>query len=268
MTTINKTFYISSGRLNAMYTLRYQMISTGTEHAYCVDNYVCNLSTDSALATKKAQDYVDRFRDRVGENSNLKIVFEGEPYFELFEMRSVEGRGKLSMQDTLRLAQVELGVMPFGKNKGKVLKDLPMNTVLWWADQVNDESASSSFVFNAVCAACLGIALDMGYIAKRQEIKEERERRDALSDYIGIPKERLVFEGTIESIIALDPVEVAWNTFSYRYINKVLVGDNVVIYIGNALGDKGESVKFKATVKEHSEYKGTKQTVVQRPSIL
>lgn len=49
-------------------------------------------------------------------------------------------------------------------------------------------------------------------------------------------------------------------------MNKILVGDNVVIYFGKELGKPGEDITIKATVKAHQEYKGIKQTIVNRPA--
>ena len=40
---------------------------------------------------------------------------------------------------------------------------------------------------------------------------------------------------------------------------------NVFHYRGNRLGQKGDAIKIKATVKAHDEYDGTKQTVIERP---
>jgi hypothetical protein len=42
---------------------------------------------------------------------------------------------------------------------------------------------------------------------------------------------------------------------------------NVVVYVGKKLGDAGEKLVMKATIKSHEEYKGVKQTKVSRPFI-
>lgn len=260
---ITQNFYISSGAKNAMYTLRYERHSVGKEMAYCVDNYVCNLSTDAEKAEQKAKEYFDRFYDRVGENEEFKLNYCGGADFQLFERRN-----KLSVRATEQLEELDQGIMPFGKNKGKVISELPMNTILWWADNIKEVSSAEDAVFQAVCAYCLGIALEKGYIAKREADVEERQRRDALSEYMGEVKDRLTLEGVIDAVIHLDPIQVAWNAWAERTMNKIVVGDNVVIYVGKQLGEKGETIKFKATVKSHAEYKGVKQTIVQRPSLM
>lgn len=260
-TLTTQTYFISSGRLNAMYTLRVARSGDG----YAIDNYICNLSTDPDKAEAKAREYFDRIRARMPDTDNFKMTFAGYADFELGVRR-----GKLSIWDTERLERAEAGVMPFGKHEGKRLEDLPMPTVLWWADQAKECSmeARGNVVFQAVCAACMGIALDKGYIATREAKREEMAARDASSQYVGELKQRLVFEGEVEAVVCLGETQVAWNQYSTRYLTKIRCGENIVIYFGNQIAEKGDSIKFKATVKDHNERNGVKQTIVQRPTII
>ncbi|UZS00407.1 hypothetical protein [Serratia phage SMP] len=258
----SKIFYISSGAKNAMYTLRTIIRGNGFE----VDNYICNLATDPERAEEKAEVYFDAFVARVGNSSAIKFLYQGYADFQLFE-RS----GALSVLDTERLTEVENGIMPFGKHKGRVIEELPMYTILWWADQASDAHNIKERVFQAVCARCLGVALDKGYIEQRKIDREERaaaeEAAKAASNYIGEVKQRLEFEGVIEASIDLGAKQVAWNTWVENYLNKIMVNGNVVIYFGKCLGEKGDAIKMKATVKEHNERDGMKQTIVNRPSV-
>lgn len=255
---ITATYFISSGRKNAMYTLRVER--RGGE--YVSDNYICNLSTDPDKAEEKAREYFDRWSARHGETEYFKPVFAGFADFELFTRR-----GKMSVVDTERLELVEQGIMPFGKNKDKKFIDLPMNTVLWWADQGKEENIESKGdVFQAVCAACMGVALEKDYIAKREEIRQERLERNARSEYIGEIKQRLDFEGKIEAVVSCGMQQVSYNGWIEKFMNKILVGDNVVVYFGKPLGEPGEEIKIRATVKAHEEYNGVKQTIVNRPA--
>ncbi len=260
-TLTTQTYVISSGRLNAMYTLR--VVRSG--NGFFVDNYICNLSTDPDKAEAKAREYYDRIRDRIADSECFKMTFAGYADFELGQRRA-----KLSIWDTERLEIAEAGIMPFGKHEGKRLEDLPMPTVLWWADQVKEcnEEAGKSVVFQAVCNMCLGIALDKGYIVAREQKREAQAIRDASSNYVGEPKQRLVFEGEVELVVSLGETQVAWNAYVTRYLTKVRCGGNVIIYFGNRIAEKGDVIKFKATVKEHKERDGVKQTIVQRPALL
>lgn len=257
MTKVTATYFISSGRKNAMYTLRVER--RGGE--YTSDNYICNLSTDPDKAEEKAREYYDRMVDRLNKSDTLEMVFQGFADFDLFERR-----GKLSVYDTEKLEMVEQGIMPFGKHKGKVIADLPMYTILWWADQVAGENNGD--VFQAVCSYCMGVALDKGYIAKREEIRKERDEINAKSNFIGEPKQRLEMKGVVEQVISLGFTQVSYYTEVEKFLTKIRVGDDVVVYFGNNIAEKGDEITFKATVKEHSEYNGVKQTTVQRVKVL
>lgn len=90
-TVVTTTYFISSGRKNAMYTLRVERRGGG----YTSDNYICNLSTDPEKAEAKAREYFDRVSARLTETDTFKMVFQGFADFDLFERR-----GKLSVFDT------------------------------------------------------------------------------------------------------------------------------------------------------------------------
>ena len=79
-TVVTTTYFISSGRKNAMYTLRVERRGGG----YTSDNYICNLSTDPEKAEAKAREYFDRVSARLTETDTFKMVFQGFADFDLF----------------------------------------------------------------------------------------------------------------------------------------------------------------------------------------
>jgi hypothetical protein len=94
-----------------------------------------------------------------------------------------------------------------------------------------------------------------GWAAKRAE-------EGAASNWIGTVGAREVFTLTIHRIIEID----GQYGLSFLHILKDRDG-NVVIYKGTkVLGDMGEIVTVKATVKEHGEREGVKQTKIARPA--
>lgn len=94
-----------------------------------------------------------------------------------------------------------------------------------------------------------------GFVAKRAE-------EAAVSNWIGTVGKREVFTVTIRHIIVLNGV---YGT-SYLHILNDAAG-NVVIYKGTkCLGDNGETLTVKATVTEHGEREGVKQTKIARPA--
>lgn len=96
------------------------------------------------------------------------------------------------------------------------------------------------------------IALVKGEVAKLQ--------LNATSSYIGAVGDRIEIVGTIERVITTE------SFYGIKHINIIRCNDgNVVLYRGNYIGGKDDAVHIMATVAEHTEYNGVKQTIVQRP---
>ena len=261
MTKVTATYFISSGAKNAMYTLRVERRGGG----YTSDNYICNLSTDPEKAEEKAREYFDRVAARMTQTEHFQMFFQGFADFDLFERR-----GKLSVDDTEKLELLEQGIMPIGKRKGELIADIPMFTILWWADQSKESNHNP--VFQAVCSYCMGVALDKDYIAKREEIRAEweaeRQAKIASAKHIGEIGKRMEMEGVVEKVISLGYTQVSYYTEVERFMTKIIVDGNIVIYYGNKIVEEGDVIKFKATPKLHNEYKEIKQTIVQRVKVI
>lgn len=92
-----------------------------------------------------------------------------------------------------------------------------------------------------------------GEIAKRSA--------NASSEFVGAIGDKVVLSLTIERVIRMDtPYGVSWMT-----IARTPEG-SVIVYRGSAdLGNQGDQVAVKATIKDHTFYQGVKQTVIQRP---
>ena len=94
-----------------------------------------------------------------------------------------------------------------------------------------------------------------GYAAKRAAEAEA-------SGWIGSVGERRDFTLTIRHIVEMS----GQYGMSYLHILNDAQG-NVVIYKGTkVLGDRGETLTVKATIKEHGERDGVKQTKIARPA--
>ncbi|QDH49183.1 hypothetical protein PHYNN_60 [Pantoea phage Phynn] len=260
-TKIVATYYISSGAKNAMYTLRVKRVGG----QFCSDNYICNLSTDPTLAEEKARAYYDGIDQRLGQSENFETKFAGYVDFDLYERRGV-----LSVEDTEKMEIIESGVMPIGKNKGRRFEDMPVNSVLWFAD--NSKENHDNPVFAAACNACMGVALEKGYIQARQIMRDKAaEAQEAIkssSRYVGEVKKRMEFSGVVEAVIYLGTTQVAYNTYAERYLTKFVCDGNMVVYFGNKVVEAGQEVKFKATVKAHELYNEIQQTTVSRVKVL
>jgi hypothetical protein len=93
-----------------------------------------------------------------------------------------------------------------------------------------------------------------GYAAKRA-------KEAATSNWIGAVGERRNFTVTIRNVIVIDGIYGA----SYLHIMHDADGNSVIYKGTNALGETGATVTVKATIKEHSERDGVKQTKISRP---
>jgi hypothetical protein len=74
--------------------------------------------------------------------------------------------------------------------------------------------------------------------------------------------------GTIKAVFEFNKTR----RFSYYdsgigYVTKVDVNGNDVVYFGK-LGEKGDHVAVKATIKDHSVRDGRKQTIISRPRAI
>jgi uncharacterized protein (DUF3820 family) len=256
---ITVNYYISTGRLNAMYTLRTFRTFEGNTSSMIpqlTDSYVCNLAAagNEDEAERKAAEYVEALKERVPDTDNRRTLF-----LDGFDRVAHKRRGKLSMRETMNLEALERGEFPFGKHAGTRIDEAPESYVLYFADKLG-ELGETDGIMLAVAAACQGVALQKGYIAKREAFR-------ALSQHIGTVGQRLDFECTIQWV-SKRPSDFGPGSV---YTHKMVHGQthDVVMYRGSKeLGAKGDTVRFKATVKSHGEYKGEKQTNVTRPAVL
>lgn len=109
------------------------------------------------------------------------------------------------------------------------------------------------------------LARQAQFNAERQAKFAEANARDAaVSQWIGEVGKRQDFELEIRWVKSFESM---YGT-SYIHALKDAAG-NVVIYKGsNKLGEKGDRVKVKASIKEHGEREGVKQTQIARPKLI
>lgn len=123
---------------------------------------------------------------------------------------------------------------------------------------------------------------DSDYTAVKKfvdKLKDEAEQAlkvangEPVSEYIGNVGDRLEFEADLVGEFTFEtPGYMSWETeLMHIYKFKTAEGNIVVwkttSYISEYFEDNVKHFKFKGTVKEHSEYKGEKQTVVNRVKI-
>ena len=118
------------------------------------------------------------------------------------------------------------------------------------------DSFTESFLRRATAPTERQAAMVEAEVAKRAQ--------NAASAFVGAVGDKIVLTITIERLIPLE------SQFGTTYIN--LCRDqqgNVIVYKGNSnIGDVGETVNVRATVKEHVLYNAASQTVIQRPKLV
>jgi hypothetical protein len=104
----------------------------------------------------------------------------------------------------------------------------------------------------------LGMVVSMvGTKLRIENEMKERELRTP-SNYIGSVGDRIVFKAIPKCIYSTQ------SQFGYFYIYKMVVNNNVVIWNTSKNLEDDVEFEFTATIKEHIEYRGEKQTEITR----
>lgn len=128
------------------------------------------------------------------------------------------------------------------------------------------EYKQAGFLAASVVAYSKGVEKEEIMKAKAKKVEELGE-----SEYIGTVKKRETFTLTLEKVIVLDGYY--GDTYIHRFRDEQ---NNLVVWFGSKrLENKedeyvaeGEKATVKATVKTHEEFKGEKQTLVQRVAFV
>lgn len=88
------------------------------------------------------------------------------------------------------------------------------------------------------------------------------------SEHVGSVGVRTVIRGIVKSVIEFDRQRFHYYDSGVGCITRLDVDGSDIVYFGNLGADKGDTVEVKATIKQHGEYKGRKQTVIARPKVL
>ena len=126
-------------------------------------------------------------------------------------------------------------------------------------DSLNQWDALTEGQTNAVLAM---IERGEARVAERAKAREEARQTDAdKSGWIGTVGDRRVFTLTIRIVVEME------GQYGYSYLHVMHDADgNVFVYKGTKqLGNKGDTVTVKATIKDHDERDGVKQTKIANP---
>lgn len=99
--------------------------------------------------------------------------------------------------------------------------------------------------------------------AEAREAEKEAARRS--SDYVGEIGKRIEIEVSDCKLVTSWETQYGW-TFLYKFVD--MNGNVLVWYASRGFDDDAEVKKIKATVKDHTEYDGVKQTVLTRCALI
>jgi len=110
-----------------------------------------------------------------------------------------------------------------------------------------------------------GLVAYAGEFLRNRAARKLLEEKKATMTYVGTVGKREVFENLTCTKVHSFETQYGWQNI---HIFTDPAGNQLVWKTGNDAAKVGEVVSFKATVKEHSEYNGVKQTIVTRAALL
>ena len=119
---------------------------------------------------------------------------------------------------------------------------------------ISNAGYCSEHSFGLACALHVCYRVAVGKKDREARMEWQREH----GQYIGTPGKRI--KGLIATIKRVFHYESEWGTTC----KTIMEDDSGNVLVGKDLGDEGDRIQFTATVKEHTEYNGIKQTVVLR----
>ena len=140
----------------------------------------------------------------------------------------------------------------------------------WVLNELGLKADKSDYEHNAIELVQLGacstrrIGLLVSLIATHARITEERIAREADVDaHVGAVGERRAFDAVYRGSHQFD------GHYGTTYIGRLQTDEGLLVYRGSSpfweSGTKaGDRIQFTGTIKEHGEYKGRKQTTIQR----
>ena len=222
--------------------------------------HIVNLSQDAGAAYSKAKEIAntmgyelranpntmqEEMRDILRTNAETRERKEREER----EREAIWEAERKSQEDKLR-AQLEEGIFVSGPYRGKKFEEASRGYITWLVDTFPEFEDGSLIKLTAqlVKERCSALILP-------------KPKKDLLVGEVG---KRQVFEVTVLRCI---PFEGFYGRIYFTTMVDKESGACILSKSGSFAANEGEELKFKATVKEHSDYKGQAQTVVQRISV-
>lgn len=259
-------YVIRTGRKNGYYTL---WLAFPEKDAYGNDRwgflYERNLPRDKEKAQARAKELAKNAGRPLREENDLPPLTDfarqtaGEAEAARLAIAAERERYNLNAErEALRdaIADAAMGLLPFGPYAGKRVEDAPAKWLTWFARAAEVPEGNRVAEFTK----------DLLNVAYPHLLLPEPNPKKTL----GNPKERLTLVVTV--IRRADILASGYNgEDTVLYVTTMVTDDGTCVVVKSGFwkgGEPGERITIKGTVKEHGEYKGQAQTLLQRVSVL
>lgn len=242
--------YISTGEKAGFYTL---WISEYVGRGSYRDLYIKNLTVDKDQVQEKAREALKAINAE-----------DFEIHDDDFHLNEIKRRTDAQILADI-MAEIETlyetGTMPFGKYKDTLIANIPLDYRTWFVESINEDSN----LLSAKIAELMDREGDVSEeLERRRKEREKIEIKKAASEYVGEIGTRQDFELKCNFITSF--VGYYGTNWLFIFEDK---DENTFKYLGSSCleVEQGQTCVLTGTIKAHDEYKGEKQTVINRPKL-
>jgi len=150
-------------------------------------------------------------------------------------------------------------------------RDKELNDYMWNLRVVTGQEAVTARELGLLSSLLPTYQRELSRDVERKAREEVKAKVGASSDYFGTDGKREVFELTLIDVMELNRDKHSYYDSGVTYLHKFIDDNgNVAVWYGSSRlapkEDNGKKFTVKATVKSHEEYKGIKQTRLERVS--
>lgn len=240
---------IRYGRECKMYTLWSVVIND----RFCKETYIKNLSTKYEDAIEKANKYnKSEFELIIDAPEDLNDIVRGD---DVLRFGKYKDKRISQITDIKYLNWIFNGCPLPDETDGKWYATKPYNDPIVLKTKEHMVTLGHAILYN-----------DKIITIDHYNRLKQWEEKSANSEFVGEVGKRLKFEDLIVDNINTI-VNYDYSTIIYRFLDKD--GNFIITKRSNYLNvNKGDTIKIKGTVKEHTTYKNVKQTNLSRVTIL
>lgn len=261
--------FIGVGETGAFFTLRetylHEFHLEGSRHTEIRSMHHFNLSQDADEAFRKAEEFAEAhamqlrtsredLADKMREIQRATAE-QREERERMQRRREEEWEEERAAALQAKLDMIAEGKFPIGPYQGRQFDEAERGYLDWMMRKLPEfeEGSLMRAIAEAVATSCAHLRLPDADPSK----------------LVGEPKKRMQFNVTVIRSVHFD--RESWNGWGYErvYVTTMVAQDGacLVCFSSSFSPEVGDELCIKATVKEHSEYQGQAQTIVQRVAV-